>query len=86
MPSDWLRGLARICSGPPSLKLSAVAGRPSVTRFTHSSCTGDSAAGRPPAAAAKIATTSPMFELTCAHSLPHSHLACSHAACYASPA
>lgn len=36
------------------LKPSAVAGRPSVTRFTHSSCTGIRASGRPRMAVRKM--------------------------------
>jgi hypothetical protein len=36
------------------LKPRAVAGRPSVTRLTHKSCTGINASGRPRAAVKKI--------------------------------
>lgn len=36
------------------LKPRAVAGRPSVTRFTHNNCTGIRASGRPRAAVRKI--------------------------------
>ena len=39
------------------LKPRAVAGRPSVTKFTHNNCTGISASGRPKAAVKKIHTT-----------------------------
>lgn len=42
-----LRGLLRMMSLSGGLKPSAVAGSPSVTRFTHSSCTGFSTSGRP---------------------------------------
>lgn len=41
----------------------AVAGGPSVTRFTHSSCTGMRPSGRPSAAVRKMETTSPMLLL-----------------------
>ncbi len=44
------------------LKPSAVAGRPSVTRLTHSSWTGIRASGRPRAAVRKMETTSPMLD------------------------
>ena len=46
------------------LNPSAVAGKPSVTKFTHKSCTGHKVSGMPNAAAMKIHTTSPMFEET----------------------
>ena len=49
-------------SGSGALKLRAVAGRPSVTRFTQRSCTGIRASGSPRAAVKKIHTTSPMLE------------------------
>ncbi len=39
------------------LNPSAVAGSPSVTRFTHSNCTGINASGMPNAATRKIDTT-----------------------------
>ena len=55
-------GFSFIISGSGGLKPSAVAGRPSVTKFTHNSCTGISASGMPRAAVRKILTTSPMFE------------------------
>ena len=42
-----LRGLLRMMSLSGGLKPRAVAGSPSVTRFTHSSCTGFSTSGRP---------------------------------------
>ena len=51
-------------SASGALKPRAVAGRPSVTRFTHSSCTGFSVSGMPSKAAKKMATTSPMLEDT----------------------
>ena len=41
------RGRLVIMSLSGGLKLSAVAGRPSVTRFTHNSCTGFSTSGKP---------------------------------------
>ena len=44
------------------LKPRAVAGRPSVTRFTHKSCTGISASGMPSITVRKILTTSPIFD------------------------
>ena len=44
------------------LNPSAVAGGPSVTRFTHKSWTGIKPSGKPNAAVKKIDTTSPMFE------------------------
>ena len=49
-------------SGSGALKERAVAGRPSVTRFTQSSWTGIRASGRPRAAVRKMQTTSPMLE------------------------
>ena len=49
-------------SGSGALKLRAVAGRPSVTKLTHSSWTGIRASGRPSAAVRKMHTTSPMLE------------------------
>ena len=52
----FLGGLSMM-SRSGGLKPSAVAGRPSVTRFTHSSCTGMSASGMPRAAVRKIHTT-----------------------------
>ena len=42
-----LRGRLVMMSLSGGLKPSAVAGRPSVTRLTHSSCTGFSTSGRP---------------------------------------
>jgi hypothetical protein len=45
------------------LKPRAVAGGPSVTRFTHSSCTGMRPSGKPSAAVRKMDTTSPMLLL-----------------------
>ena len=43
-----------ITSKSAGLKLNAVAGRPSVTKFTHNNCTGINASGTPNAAARKI--------------------------------
>jgi hypothetical protein len=51
------RGVFSIMSRSGGLKPSAVAGRPSVTRFTQSSCTGMSDSGRPNAAVKKMQTT-----------------------------
>ena len=45
--SAHLRGRLVMMSLSGALKPSAVAGRPSVTRFTHSSCTGLSTSGSP---------------------------------------
>lgn len=39
------------------LKPNAVAGKPSVTKLTHKSCTGIKASGKPKAAVKKIQTT-----------------------------
>jgi hypothetical protein len=44
------------------LKPSAVAGGPSVTRLTHSSCTGTNPSGSPSAAVKKMDATSPMLD------------------------
>ena len=52
----FLGGLSMM-SRSGGLKPRAVAGRPSVTRFTHSSCTGIRASGIPRAAVKKIHTT-----------------------------
>lgn len=49
-----LRGGLLMMSRSGGLKPSAVAGRPSVTRFTHSSWTGIRASGKPRAAVKKI--------------------------------
>lgn len=49
-------------SGSGGLKPSAVAGGPSVTRFTQRSCTGMRPSGRPNAAVKNIEATSPIFE------------------------
>ena len=46
------------------LNPSAVAGKLSVTRFTHRSCTGISASGIPRRTVRKMLTTSPMFDET----------------------
>ena len=43
------RGRLRMISRSGGLKPSAVAGRPSVTRFTHRSCTGFNTSGMPAA-------------------------------------
>ena len=58
------RGRCRMISLSGLLNPSAVAGKPSVTKFTHKSCTGHKVSGMPNAAAMKIHTTSPMFEET----------------------
>ena len=50
-------------SGSGGLNPRAVAGGPSVTRFTQSSCTGMRPSGMPRAAVMKMEATSPMFEL-----------------------
>ena len=55
-------GFCFIISGSGGLNPSAVAGKPSVTKLTHSSCTGIRASGIPRAAVRKMLTTSPMFE------------------------
>ena len=55
-------GAFSMMSRSGGLKERAVAGRPSVTRLTHSSWTGMRASGRPRAAARKMQTTSPMLE------------------------
>mmetsp|Transcript_50994 Transcript_50994/g.84528 ORF Transcript_50994/g.84528 Transcript_50994/m.84528 type:complete len:285 (+) Transcript_50994:864-1718(+) len=60
--SERGRGGCRITSESGGLKDKAVAGRPSVTRLTHRSCTGTSASGMPRAAVRKIHATSPMLE------------------------
>lgn len=52
--SSALRGGLSMMSRSGGLKPRAVAGRPSVTRFTHSSCTGIRASGRPSAAVRKM--------------------------------
>lgn len=49
-----LRGGLSIISKSGALKPRAVAGRPSVTKFTHNSCTGIRASGMPRAAVKKI--------------------------------
>merc|ERR1719419_887766 len=56
------RGGLPMMSRSGGLKPRAVAGRPSVTRLTHSSWTGIRASGRPRAAVRKIQTTSPTLE------------------------
>lgn len=60
--SSFPRGGLIITSRSGGLKPKAVAGRPSVTRFTHKSCTGARPSGIPKAAVKKIEATSPMFE------------------------
>lgn len=49
-----LRGNLSMMSRSGGLKPSAVAGSPSVTRFTHSSCTGMRASGKPRMAVRKM--------------------------------
>ena len=49
-------------SGSAGLNPRAVAGGPSVTRFTHKSCTGIIHSGIPKAAVKNIDITSPTFE------------------------
>lgn len=49
-----LRGFLSMMSMSGALKLRAVAGRPSVTRLTHRSCTGIRASGIPKAAVKKM--------------------------------
>lgn len=62
--SRLLRGGTRMMEWSGGLKPSAVAGKLSVTRLTHSSCTGISASGMPSRTVRKMLTTSPMFEET----------------------
>ena len=50
-------GSLSIMSKSGELKPRAVAGRPSVTKLTHNSCTGMSASGKPKAAVKKMQTT-----------------------------
>lgn len=50
-----------MASGSGGLKPSAVAGGPSVTRLTHSRCSGVSGSGRPRRVAKKIVAISPML-------------------------
>lgn len=50
------RGAFPMISKSGGLKPRAVAGRPSVTRFTHNNCTGIRASGKPRAAVRKILT------------------------------
>lgn len=50
-------------SGEGGLKPSAVAGGPSVTRFTHSRCIAVSGSGNPASVAKKMAQISPMLQL-----------------------
>jgi hypothetical protein len=52
-----LRGGRSIISKSGGLKPSAVAGKPSVTKFTQSNCTGINDSGKPRAAVKKIQTT-----------------------------
>lgn len=56
-------GFFCMMSGSGGLKPRAVAGGPSVTKLTHSSCTGIKPSGRPRAAVRKMDTTSPMLLL-----------------------
>lgn len=55
------RGCLLMASGSGGLKPSAVAGGPSVTRLTHSRCSGVSGSGRPRRVAKKIVAISPML-------------------------
>ncbi|CAF4714776.1 unnamed protein product, partial [Rotaria magnacalcarata] len=55
--SFGLRGGRSMISKSGGLKPSAVAGKPSVTKFTQSNCTGINDSGRPRAAVKKIQTT-----------------------------
>jgi hypothetical protein len=55
--SRGLRGGRSIISKSGGLKPRAVAGRPSVTKFTHNSCTGINDSGKPNAAVKKMHTT-----------------------------
>jgi hypothetical protein len=50
-------GCLSIMSKSGGLKPKAVAGRPSVTKFTHKSCTGIKDSGKPNAAVKKMQTT-----------------------------
>ena len=56
LPDDERGGLS-IMSKSGGLNERAVAGKPSVTKFTHNNCTGIRASGTPRAAARKIETT-----------------------------
>ena len=60
--SSARRGGFCMMSVSGGLKPSAVAGGPSVTRFTHSSCTGIRFSGRPSAAVRKMQATSPILD------------------------
>jgi len=60
--SSLLRGGFCMISKSGGLKPRAVAGGPSVTRFTHSSCTGTKPSGIPNAAVMKMEATSPIFD------------------------
>ena len=60
--SSAFLGFYRITSLSGGLKPRAVAGKPSVTRFTHKSYTELKDSGMPSAAVKKIEATSPMFE------------------------
>lgn len=57
-----LRGGFLIISTSAGLNPRAVAGGPSVTKFTHSSCTGIMHSGIPRAAVKNMLITSPMFD------------------------
>jgi hypothetical protein len=57
-----LRGGFRIISTSAGLKPRAVAGGPSVTKFTHKSCTGIIHSGIPNAAVKKMDITSPTLD------------------------
>lgn len=60
--SSLLRGGFRMMSASGGLKPNAVAGGPSVTKFTHSSWTGIRPSGIPRAAVRNIDATSPTFD------------------------
>jgi hypothetical protein len=62
------RGGCRIASRSGGLNPRAIAGGPSVTKFTQSSWTGMSASGTPMALTRNTQTTSPIFELHCLNS------------------
>ena len=60
--SSFRLGFFVMMSTSGGLNPSAVAGGPSVTRFTHRSCTGIRPSGMPSAAVRKMDTTSPTFD------------------------
>lgn len=63
MGSSLGRGGCSIKSGAGGLKPSAVAGGPSVTRFTQSRCIAVRGSGKPSKVAKKMAQISPMLQL-----------------------